>query len=41
MLENPLAIRLLEGDFVDGDTIRVDAENSELAFARAESPIAV
>jgi ATP-dependent Clp protease ATP-binding subunit ClpB len=33
-LENPLALRLLEGDFVDGDTIRVDAQNGELAFER-------
>jgi len=41
LLENPLAIRLLEGDFVDGDTIRVDAENGELVFARAEAPVAV
>jgi len=41
LLENPLAIRLLEGDFVDGDTIRVDAENGELVFARAEAPDAV
>jgi len=41
LLENPLAIRLLEGDFVDRDTIRVDAENGELVFARAEAPVAV
>jgi len=41
LLENPLAIRLLEGDFVDGDTIRVDAVNGELVFARAEAPVAV
>ena len=25
LVENPLALRLLEGDFADGDTIRVDA----------------
>ena len=36
LLENPLALRLLEGDFGDGDTIRVDAQNGELAFTRAE-----
>ena len=35
LIENPLALRLLEGDFVDGDTIRVDAQNGELVFARA------
>ena len=35
LLENPLALRLLEGDFADGDTIRVDAQNGELVFERA------
>jgi ATP-dependent Clp protease ATP-binding subunit ClpB len=36
LLENPLALRLLEGDFGDGDTIRVDVHDGELAFERAE-----
>ncbi len=36
MLENPLALRLLEGEFEEGDTIRVDAQDGELVFARAE-----
>ena len=35
LLENPLALRLLEGDFVEGDTIRVDASDGELAFEKA------
>jgi ATP-dependent Clp protease ATP-binding subunit ClpB len=35
LVENPLALRLLEGDFGDGDTIRVDAVDGELAFERA------
>jgi ATP-dependent Clp protease ATP-binding subunit ClpB len=35
LLENPLARRLLEGEFGEGDTIRVDAQNGELVFARA------
>src|SRR5947199_3125985 len=35
LLENPLALRLLEGDFGDGHVIRVDAEGGELTFARA------
>jgi ATP-dependent Clp protease ATP-binding subunit ClpB len=39
LLENPLALRLLEGDFGEGDTVRVDAQNGELAFTRA--PVAV
>jgi ATP-dependent Clp protease ATP-binding subunit ClpB len=41
LLENPLALRLLEGDFVDGDTIRVEAENGDLVFERVESAVAV
>jgi ATP-dependent Clp protease ATP-binding subunit ClpB len=34
LLENPLARRLLEGDFEDGDTIQVDAQNGELVFTK-------
>jgi ATP-dependent Clp protease ATP-binding subunit ClpB len=34
LLENPLARRLLEGDFGDGDTIMVDAQNGELVFSK-------
>ena len=37
LVENPLALRLLEGDFGDGDTIRVDAVDGELVFAKAEA----
>jgi ATP-dependent Clp protease ATP-binding subunit ClpB len=40
LVENPLALRLLEGDFADGDTIRVDAtHDGELAFERVGEPI--
>ena len=35
LVENPLALRLLEGEFRDGDAIVVDAKNGELAFERA------
>jgi ATP-dependent Clp protease ATP-binding subunit ClpB len=35
LVENPLALRLLEGDFVEGDTVLVDAEDGELVFAKA------
>jgi ATP-dependent Clp protease ATP-binding subunit ClpB len=35
LVENPLALRLLEGDFGDGDTVRVDVHDGELAFERA------
>ena len=41
LIENPLALRLLEGDFSEGDTIRVDAQNGELVFTRAEAAAAV
>jgi ATP-dependent Clp protease ATP-binding subunit ClpB len=37
-LENPLALRLLEAEFADGDRIRVDAQNGELAFERVAAP---
>ncbi|HET9115473.1 MAG TPA: AAA family ATPase [Gaiellaceae bacterium] len=33
-VENPLALRLLEGDFHDGDTIRVDADDGEIRFEK-------
>jgi ATP-dependent Clp protease ATP-binding subunit ClpB len=32
LVENPLALRLLEGEFEEGDTVRVDVENGELSF---------
>src|SRR5262245_52900107 len=35
LVENPLALRLLEGDFAEGDTVRVDAQDGELVFERA------
>ena len=41
LVENPLAQRLLEGEFAEGDTIRVDAQNGELVFEHAESPAPV
>ena len=41
LLENPLALRLLEGDFGDGDVVRVDAQNGDLVFARAGAPVGV
>jgi ATP-dependent Clp protease ATP-binding subunit ClpB len=40
LLENPLALRLLEGDYGAGDTIRVDAQNGDLVFMKAGSPAA-
>ncbi|MDX6438672.1 MAG: ATP-dependent Clp protease ATP-binding subunit ClpB [Gaiellaceae bacterium] len=41
LVENPLAQRLLEGEFAEGDVIRVDAQNGELAFERAPERVAV
>ena len=35
LVENPLALRLLEGEFSDGDVVRVDARDGELTFERA------
>jgi ATP-dependent Clp protease ATP-binding subunit ClpB len=40
LIENPLALRLLEGDFAEGDTIRVDAQNGDLVFTHAETAAA-
>jgi ATP-dependent Clp protease ATP-binding subunit ClpB len=37
MVENPLALRLLEGDFGEGDAVRVDAKDGELVFERART----
>jgi ATP-dependent Clp protease ATP-binding subunit ClpB len=40
-LENPLALRLLEGEFADGDTIRVDVVEGELTFEKASETVSV
>ncbi len=42
LVENPLALRLLESEFAEGDTVRVDVEDGGLAFekARAAEPAA-
>jgi ATP-dependent Clp protease ATP-binding subunit ClpB len=34
LVENPLALRLLEGEFSEGDTVRVDAVDGELTFEK-------
>jgi ATP-dependent Clp protease ATP-binding subunit ClpB len=36
LIENPLALELLEGRFSEGDTIRVDARDGDLVFEKAE-----
>ncbi len=37
LVENPLALELLEGRFSEGDTVRVDAVGGELVFERVEA----
>ncbi|HEX7020034.1 MAG TPA: AAA family ATPase, partial [Gemmatimonadaceae bacterium] len=36
-LLDPLALKVLEGHFGEGDTIRIDASGGELTFARTET----
>ena len=35
LVENPLAMRLLDGELSDGDVVRIDAEDGELVLERA------
>ena len=37
LVENPLALRLLEGEFEEGDTVRVDVSDGELTFEKASA----
>ncbi len=39
-LVDRLALKLLEGEFAEGDVVRIDAAEGELTFERAEQPIA-
>ena len=39
-LADRLALKLLEGEFAEGDTVRVDAEGGELTFTKAAAPVA-
>jgi ATP-dependent Clp protease ATP-binding subunit ClpB len=36
LIENPLALRLLEGDFAEGDVAHVDAADGELTFEKRQ-----
>ena len=38
LLENPLALRLLEGEFAEGDVVRGDAGEGGLVFEKAGAP---
>jgi len=37
LVQDPLAMQLLEGQFSDGDVIDVDARGGELVFAKARA----
>jgi ATP-dependent Clp protease ATP-binding subunit ClpB len=37
LVQDPLAMRLLQGEFAEGDTVVVDAEDGELTFRRKEA----
>jgi ATP-dependent Clp protease ATP-binding subunit ClpB len=39
LVENPLALRLLEGELAEGDTVRVDAPDGDLVFERVGEPM--
>jgi ATP-dependent Clp protease ATP-binding subunit ClpB len=39
LLENPLALELLEGRFSEGDVVRVHVRDGELVFERAEAKV--
>jgi ATP-dependent Clp protease ATP-binding subunit ClpB len=42
LIQNPLALRILEGEFEDGDTVHIDrGTGNELRFTRAERAAAV
>jgi ATP-dependent Clp protease ATP-binding subunit ClpB len=38
LVQDPLAMRLLQGDFAEGDTVEVDSEGGELTFLEVEAP---
>ena len=37
---DPLAFKVLDGAFMDGDTVVVDAEGEEIVFRKAGAPVA-
>jgi ATP-dependent Clp protease ATP-binding subunit ClpA len=41
MIQDPLAMMLLEGKFSDSDTVEVDVRNGELTFNKAKVATAV
>jgi ATP-dependent Clp protease ATP-binding subunit ClpB len=39
LVENPLALKLLEGEFAEGDAVHVDAVDGELVFEKADAAV--
>jgi ATP-dependent Clp protease ATP-binding subunit ClpB len=39
MIQDPLAVKILEGEFKDGDRIKIDAERDALVFSHRESTV--
>jgi len=37
LIENPLAQHILQGEFAEGDTLLVDAQNGEIVFTKAKA----
>jgi ATP-dependent Clp protease ATP-binding subunit ClpA len=40
-VQEPLALRILQGEFPAGETIRVDAQGDDLAFTRVVEAVPV
>ncbi len=40
-IENPLSLKLLEGQFADGDIIEVDADDDKLVFKKVGALVSV
>jgi len=36
---DPLAMRVLQGEFGEGSKVRIDAPRGELEFSKAEEPV--
>jgi ATP-dependent Clp protease ATP-binding subunit ClpA len=37
LIENPLAQHILQGEFAEGDTLLVDAQNGEIVLTKAKA----
>jgi hypothetical protein len=37
LIQNPLAVKLLQGDIISGQTIRVSADGGEMKFTPVEA----